>query len=74
MMSSKLTEQERGKLTNVELSIVKLTAEGLTNVEIAKQLNFSVITIKKYLSRIYEKLGLEGKRQLVIYALKNNLF
>jgi DNA-binding NarL/FixJ family response regulator len=73
IMSINLPDNEYRNLTNIESDIIRLATDGLTNIEIAQKLSFSVITIKKYLTRIYSKLGLEGKRQLIIYALKNNL-
>jgi DNA-binding NarL/FixJ family response regulator len=72
-MSFNFQNKESTKLTNIELDIIKLTTDGLTNIEIAQKLGFSVITIKKYLTRIYFTLGVDGKRHLIIFALKNNV-
>lgn len=55
-----------------EQEIVKLTAKGLTNKEIALRLHLSEISIKKHLYRIYRKVGVRGKTQLLIFAIKNN--
>jgi DNA-binding NarL/FixJ family response regulator len=60
-------------LSSREYEIVKLTAQGLSNKDIALKMHLSEITVKKYLYRIYEKVGVKGKTQLLIFALKNNL-
>jgi DNA-binding CsgD family transcriptional regulator/energy-coupling factor transporter ATP-binding protein EcfA2 len=52
-------------LTPRENEIVEWVLKGLTNIEIAKELFLSEITIKKHLSSIYEKLKVKGKAQLV---------
>ncbi|WP_423801013.1 LuxR C-terminal-related transcriptional regulator [Neobacillus sp. SAB-20_R2A] len=52
-------------LTPREKEIVEWVLKGLTNVEIAKNLYVSEVTIKKHLGSIYEKLGIKGKAQLI---------
>jgi DNA-binding CsgD family transcriptional regulator len=51
--------------------VVSCVAEGLTNREIAKQLNLSEHTVKNYLFRIFDKLGISGRVELVLYALSH---
>lgn len=46
-------------------------AEGLGNREIARELNLSEHTVKKYLFRIFEKLGISTRVELVLYAVNN---
>jgi len=58
-------------LTPREEQVVALVAEGLSNREIAQELNLSEHTIKKYLFRIFEKLGISTRVELVLYALNN---
>ncbi len=58
-------------LTPREEQVVALVAEGLSNREIARQLNLSEHTIKKYMFRIFEKLGISTRVELVLYALNN---
>jgi DNA-binding NarL/FixJ family response regulator len=58
-------------LTPREEQVVALVAEGLANREIAGELNLSEHTIKKYLFRIFEKLGISTRVELVLYALNN---
>lgn len=56
-------------LTERQKSIVALVAEGLSNREIAQQLRLSEHTVKNYLFRIFDKLGISNRAELIIYAL-----
>lgn len=58
-------------LTAREEQVVALVAEGLGNRQIAHELNLSQHTIKKYLFRIFEKLGVSTRVELVLYAVHN---
>lgn len=58
-------------LTPREEQVVALVAEGLGNRQIALELNLSEHTIKKYLFRIFEKLGVSTRVELVLYAVNN---
>lgn len=59
-------------LTPREEQVVALVAEGLSNRQIAIELNLSEHTIKKYLFRIFEKLGVSTRVELVLYAVNNS--
>jgi DNA-binding NarL/FixJ family response regulator len=56
-------------LTKREQEIVPLVANGLTNREISTQLRVSEHTIKNHLFRIYEKLGISSRVELILYAV-----
>jgi len=58
-------------LTPREEQVVALVAEGLSNRQIAAELNLSEHTIKKYLFRTFEKLGVSTRVELVLYAVNN---
>ncbi|HEX3821461.1 MAG TPA: response regulator transcription factor [Candidatus Sulfotelmatobacter sp.] len=58
-------------LTPREEQVVALVVEGMGNRLIARELNLSEHTIKKYLFRIFEKLGISSRVELVLYALSN---
>ena len=58
-------------LTPREEQVVALVAEGLSNREVAIELRLSEHTIKKYLFRIFEKLGISTRVELVLYAVNN---
>jgi len=55
-------------LSRREQDVVRWLAEGLTNSEIAHQLNLSENTVKNHLFRIYNKLGVSTRVEAVIYA------
>ena len=55
-------------LTARELEILRLVAAGKTNREIARQLIYSLGTVKWYTSRIYSKLQVKNRIQAVAYA------
>jgi len=56
-------------LTAREEQLVGLVAEGLINREIASSLRIAENTVKKALLRIYDKLGVSNRVELVLYAL-----
>lgn len=58
-----------GLLTAREDQVVNLVAEGAGNREIAQQLGITENTVKKSLLRIYDKLGVSNRVELVLYAL-----
>jgi DNA-binding NarL/FixJ family response regulator len=59
------------KLTNAELSISKLVAQGLTNTEIAKQLVISRRTVEGHISRMLRKTQLSNRTELSRWILEN---
>ena len=58
-------------LTQREQQVVALVAEGISNREIARQLAITENTVKKALLRIYDKLGVSNRVELVLYALSH---
>lgn len=56
-------------LSKRELEVVKSLAEGLTNREIASRLGLSQHTIKNYLFRIFDKLGVSSRMELLFLTL-----
>ena len=59
-------------LTPREEQVVALVADGLSNREVAQELRLSQHTIKKYLFRIFDKLGILSRVELVLYALSHD--
>ncbi len=51
-----------------EREILRLVAEGLSNKEIANQLHLSVQTVKVYLTRVFQKLGVRNRVEAAQYA------
>jgi two-component system, NarL family, response regulator LiaR len=62
-----------GDLTQREREILKLLVDGLSNPEIAKQLNLSRSTVKTHVSHILEKLGVNSRVEVVTLAIRHNL-
>jgi len=58
-------------LTPREEQVVALVADGLSNRQIAHELQLSEHTVKKYLFRIFEKLGISSRVELVLYAVNH---
>jgi DNA-binding NarL/FixJ family response regulator len=58
-------------LTPREEQVVSLVADGLSNREVAAELNISENTVKKYIFHIFEKLGISSRVELVAYALSH---
>ena len=56
-------------LTPREQKVIRLVAEGLTNQQIADELNLSQHTIKNHLLRMFEKLEVSTRAELVLTAL-----
>jgi len=56
-------------LTIREREVTRFVAEGMRNEEIASKLGISEHTIRNYLCRIFEKLGLSSRVELALYAL-----
>jgi DNA-binding NarL/FixJ family response regulator len=60
-------------LTPREVEIVRMVAAGHRNREIGDRLSISEGTVKLHLHHIYEKLRLEGRLELAMYAQTKGL-
>ncbi len=60
-------------LTNRELEVLHLIADGLSNQEIADALFITLKTVKTHVSNILSKLEVSDRTQATIYAFKHNL-
>ena len=61
------------QLSPREREIVRLIARGRTNKEIAKRLSLSVRTVERHRSSIMNKLGLQNRAELIVYAVQQGL-
>jgi DNA-binding NarL/FixJ family response regulator len=66
-----LNSKGRPLLTPREEQVVALVADGLSNREAAGELGLSEHTVKKYLLRIFDKLGISTRVELVLYAISH---
>jgi DNA-binding NarL/FixJ family response regulator len=61
------------ELTARELHVLELLAAGRRNSEIAEQLSISVYTVKRHVSHLFEKLGVENRTQAAVEAIRQRL-
>lgn len=61
------------QLTPREREVVQLLAEGKSSKEVACALNLSTKTAETHRSNIMRKLGFHSIRDIVVYAIKNNI-
>lgn len=63
----------RGVLSERELEILRLVAEGCDNEEIASRLVLSPRTVKNHVSSILSKLELDNRVQAAVYAVRKGI-
>jgi DNA-binding NarL/FixJ family response regulator len=62
------------RLTDRELQVLKLVAEGLNNRAIGRRLFISENTVKNHVRNMLEKLQLHSRMEAVMYAMREKLF
>jgi DNA-binding NarL/FixJ family response regulator len=60
-------------LSDREIEVLRLMAEGLTNAEIGAQIHLSEGTIRNYISTILDKLQVKDRTQAVVTAIRYGL-
>jgi DNA-binding NarL/FixJ family response regulator len=60
--------KDAAPLSRREQEVVRCVAEGLSNREIAQRLSLTEHTVKNYLFRIFDKLGVSKRVEIVLYA------
>jgi len=68
-----MDRQGASLLSNREQDVVRFLAEGRTNREIARELKLSENTVKNYLFRIFNKLGMSSRMEVVRYAASQRM-
>lgn len=71
--ASKATSGEAEKLSTREIEVLKLISSGLSNEDMAKQLNISLATVKTHRSNLLSKTASNNTASLIMYALKNKI-
>ena len=66
-------ELEFNNLSKNELRIMQLIGRGMSNREIASEVNFSEGTVRNYISTILSKLQLRDRTQIAIFAIQSRL-
>ncbi len=69
----KQTEQQDNTLTEREREVLLCLVEGLSNKEIADRLFISDKTVKIHVSKIFKKLNVKSRSQVVIHAVQHQL-
>lgn len=67
------TVDPSGTVTPREVEIVRLLAQGLTNLEIAQQLELSENTIKNHVRNILRKTHVRNRAEVVVWAMQRGL-
>ncbi len=68
-----LPAQPPHQLTALERETLKMFASGMSHAQIAGRRGNSVVTVRNTLYRVQDKLGIETKQELVIWAVRNGL-
>jgi DNA-binding NarL/FixJ family response regulator len=72
-VEQELDSEGLDQLSARELDVLRLIARGMENAEIADELSISPRTAKNHVSNILAKLGLPGRVQAAIYAVRRGL-
>ena len=65
----RMGEEPVGALSERETEIVVLAARGLSNDQIARELNLALSTVKRHLANVYQKIGVGSRSEAVRMAL-----
>jgi len=68
-----MTEEAIGDLSEREVEVLQLMAQGMSNQEIAKELFLSSTTVKTHVSHILTKLGVRDRVQAVVEAYDSGI-
>jgi DNA-binding NarL/FixJ family response regulator len=75
-MSKRADERQQlpaPRLTDREMEVLNLVAQGMNNRDIAKELFISENTVKNHIRNILEKLHLHSRMEAVVYAVREKL-
>jgi DNA-binding NarL/FixJ family response regulator len=73
VLAGRGAEDGREPLTPVELELLQLLAQGLTNKQISERTQWSVGTVKKYVQRLLDKLGAVDRTHAAVLAMRLGL-
>jgi two-component system NarL family response regulator len=72
-LASRLRRPEGGSLSARETEVVRQVALGLRNAEVAKRLFISEQTVKTHLNNVFQKLGIQDRVELTVYAIRTGI-
>jgi DNA-binding NarL/FixJ family response regulator len=67
------TRENLDGLTDREVSVLRVVAEGVTNAQVAGRLHLSKHTVAAHLRSIFRKIGVTSRSAATRYALENGL-
>ncbi len=74
-LAPKFSEPQKAEaLSEREMEVLKSTARGISNKEIAEQLFLSQRTVQAHLGNIFNKLGVASRTEAVLYGLRRGWF
>ena len=65
--------EEAPQLTEREIQILQMLADGCAPAEVAERLFISPKTVRNHLSKVYEKLGVSSRSQAIVVGLQHGL-
>jgi DNA-binding NarL/FixJ family response regulator len=69
----RVSEQSPGSLSDREIEVMKLVAQGMTNDEITSSLGISLNTVKRHLMKIFSKLGAGSRAEALVVSLRSGI-
>lgn len=72
-MNNNMEIENNYELTDREIEVLKLIADGHSNKAIGRKLFITHHTVKAHLTQIYKKLGVENRTSAAIKAKDNNI-
>ncbi len=68
-----VTEPLSQEMSSREVDVLEMLAKGCSNKEIARELKIQEVTVKLYLSRVFQKLGVRNRAQAAVKALEHGM-
>jgi len=72
-LAGRLRDPQSSPLSPREVEVVRLVGLGLRNADVAKRLFISEETVKSHLNNIFNKLGIQDRVELTVYAIRTGL-
>jgi two-component system, NarL family, response regulator DegU len=64
---------ENGRLSERELAVLRLMAQGYSNTQIAETLTISEGTVKNHVTNLYDRLGVHSRAEAVVWAWQHGV-
>jgi DNA-binding NarL/FixJ family response regulator len=73
VLTARTERQPAADLSDRELEVLKLVAEGFPNKRIARELEISEKTVKAHLTNIFQRIGVTDRTQAALWAQRNGI-